>query len=178
MTSQGCCRQACATDEILQYQYLGLTMLRLRAVTLLSPRARRGASRRRRPTAASHAPNAALAPCGACRRPSAPMPPATRPATSPRRPLRGPLQLGFSEKCNQPFIILDCKLLAHLRCVHISTPKHSISTHITNIRFRRLVKYLKYFLPTVFPHGFTSETTLLGAPETTHSACLGFACVR
>ena len=49
-----------------------------------SPRARRGATLGRRPSAAPLAPNAPLGPCGPCRRPSAPMPLATRPATSPR----------------------------------------------------------------------------------------------
>ena len=70
--------------------------LRLWGVTLGATRSRRGAGRRRRLNAASHAPSEPLAPRGTRRRPSARMRVATRAATSPSPPampaLRDPLR--------------------------------------------------------------------------------------
>ena len=75
------------------------TMDRIFAV----PRARRTATLGRRPSAASHAPNAPLEPYGPCRRPSAPMTLATRPGTSPRPPLRG--RFGALRADARPFAV-------------------------------------------------------------------------
>ena len=79
------------------------SILRLWTATFAAPRSGGGASRRRRPSAASHARNAPLGPYGASRRPSAPMTLATRPTTSPRPPLRG--RFGALRADARPFAV-------------------------------------------------------------------------